>query len=68
VLEKPEEAIHNGKSRYTNNIEHTRHVTKTNKTQKHNTENQRDEQIRIISVDPLAVCDNASCHNLCFVC
>ena len=32
-------AIKNGQSRDTGNIGYTRHRTKTNKTQKHNTEN-----------------------------
>ena len=38
MLEKTEETIKNGQSRDTDNIGHTRHRTKTNKTQKHNTE------------------------------
>jgi hypothetical protein len=33
MLEKIEEAIENGQSRETGNIRHTRHRTKTNKTQ-----------------------------------
>ena len=39
-----EKSISNGQSRYTGNIEHTRHRTKTNKIQKHNTENENNEQ------------------------
>jgi len=35
MLEKTEGAINNEQSRDTGNIEHTRHSTKTNKTQKH---------------------------------
>ena len=35
-LEKTKGTIKNGQPRDTGNIEHTRHKTKTNKTQKHN--------------------------------
>jgi len=38
MLEKTEGSIKNGQSRDTDNIGHTRHRTKTNKTQKHNQE------------------------------
>jgi hypothetical protein len=44
MLEKTEGAIENGQSRDTGNIGYTRHRTKTNKTQKHNTGNLKDEQ------------------------
>jgi hypothetical protein len=33
----------NGQPRHTDNIGHTRHRTTTNKTQKHNTKNVKDE-------------------------
>ena len=39
MSEKTERAIQNGVSRNTENIEHTRLRTKTNKTEKHHTEN-----------------------------
>ena len=44
MLEKTEGAIENGQSRDTGNIGYTIHRTKTNTTQKHNTENLKDEQ------------------------
>jgi len=39
TTQKTEGPIRNGQSRDTGNIGHTRHRTKTNKTQKHKTEN-----------------------------
>ena len=41
TLEKTEWEVKNEQSRYTGNIGHTRHRTKTNKTQKHNTETKK---------------------------
>jgi len=43
MLEKIEGVIKNGQPRDTANIGHTRHRTTTNKTQKHNTKNLKDE-------------------------
>ena len=44
MLEKPEGTITKGQSINTGNIRHTTHRMKTNKTQKHNKENQTDDQ------------------------